>query len=200
MRILLACHESPARADDAWDTGALAERLRSRGHDVRLWDAERELTALTGAAFPPLDAWPAAWSDDLLAEYLHLARRRLDDLIVAEDPDVIHTDGLWVLAYLALESGVPYVSSVRGGELVRVDTLARQRELIVQAAENAGRLFVADATASERLLAVLPELETPTTVIGPLRYACPTKLSHAYRQVREARCGEFSGWMTAASG
>lgn len=188
MRILLACHEPPGAGKGLLGPGNLAERLARAGHAVRVWDASATV----------FDDGPAPRFSDLggrpgfpqlsaagVAGYLDSARRRLDELVLRFDPDVIHADYLWLLAYLALESGVPYVASVRGPELLAYQADDRFAACVDQGAENAGRLLLEDASLAKALAVTFPALETPVEVAQP----GISWLGGLYQQVREDRCG-----------
>ena len=71
-------------------------------------------------------------------------RRRLDAEVVAFDPQIIHVQGLGILGHLALETGVPYLISTWGDELLACQNDSPLRTYAQQAAENAGRILIAD--------------------------------------------------------
>ncbi len=86
----------------------------------------------------------AALSEDQLARYREAVRQKLDREVEAFDPHVIQVEYVWLLGQLVLETGVPYVARVWGPELTSCLDLPRMRGLAQQAAENAGRIIVAD--------------------------------------------------------
>ena len=102
-------------------------------------------TALDQTSFETL-------SDRQLSDYRHVLRRALDDVVDKFNPDIIHAQHIWVLGQLALETGVPYVLTAWPEEL-RAVADARYRALADQAADNAGRIFVADCDLAAMVLA-----------------------------------------------
>jgi hypothetical protein len=168
MRILLL-HHFPVGASEAghwverWGTALVVQ-----GHDVRAlvvddgpptnWpfavervicragDAQADLTfelptfsapASTQLSFTRLN-------DRQLGLYRERLRKRLDQQIEHFDPQVIHAQHIWIQGQLALESGVPYLLNAWGPEMAEARRDARLGELANQAAENAGRILVAD--------------------------------------------------------
>jgi Glycosyl transferase 4-like domain len=105
-------------------------------------------------------------SDAQLAQYRERLRRRLDAQVMQFDPHVIHAQHVWVLGQLALETGVPYVLSAWGPELVDCQADARFRALAEQAAENAGRIVAADET-TKRQVELLFDRAGERTVVMP---------------------------------
>jgi len=180
MRVLLT-HHFPLTQPE---TGPLVRRwalaLESAGHEVRLLvvDAEHrfgealsiervvcgndpnaDLTfQLPCFSTLPIDRGQvfSSLSSTQLAQYRECLRRRLDAQILRFDPHVIHAQHVWLLGQLALETGVPYVLSAWGPELVDSQTDERFTALAEQAAENAGRILAADAEVKRRVAELYP--------------------------------------------
>ena len=79
-------------------------------------------------------------------------RQRIDAEVAAFDPKIIHVHGLGSLGHLALETGVPYLMSTWGDELVAPQPEARWHIYAQQAAENAGQIVVNNHQTEQRVL------------------------------------------------
>lgn len=76
-----------------------------------------------------------------------LLRQQIDEQIVVFDPHIVHLCTIGIVGHLVLESGVPYLLSTWGDELVECERDARLYELAQQVLENAGSvLFDGEAT------------------------------------------------------
>jgi hypothetical protein len=98
-------------------------------------------------------------TDDQLARYREALRRSLDAEIAEFNPHVVHVQHIWLLAHLALEAGVPYVLTAHGPELAAYRAKARFRRYADEAAENAGRILVANEGLRQEVIATFGELE-----------------------------------------
>jgi hypothetical protein len=144
-------------------------------------------TAEGPAARPNFDAL----SDQQLTMYRDTLRRRLDALVAAFDPQVIHAQHVWVQGQLALETGVPYVLNAWGPELADSGADARYRRLADQAAANAGRILVADRDVQRRVIETF-EIEPERVVLmdEALRAAAAAAaLAAIYQAVLDERSG-----------
>lgn len=127
-------------------------------------------------------------SDAELALYREANRRRLDQVIDKFDPQIIHCQHIWVQGQLALETGVPYVLSAQGTDLMGYRRDRRYRALAQQAAENAGRILAASDYIGREVIAtfqrVADRVETVLSAveIEPYRRPSPER-SAALRQL-----------------
>ena len=96
-------------------------------------------------------------TDDQISQYRDVFRRRLDLLVDGFNPDVIHGQHIGLQGELILETGVPYVLTAHWSELVTFNEDSRIRSLAVQAAENAGRIFVGSEWLRDRWRETLDE-------------------------------------------
>ncbi|QGJ70811.1 Hypothetical protein PBC10988_25090 [Planctomycetales bacterium 10988] len=87
-------------------------------------------------------------SDEQIAQYRGISRQSLNRLVDAFDPQIIHTQHLWVQGSLVLETGIPYLVSAQPEDLSGTESDPRFRQWADQGAENAGRII-----ASEQYLA-----------------------------------------------
>jgi hypothetical protein len=142
----------------------------------------------------------AALSNAQLAQYRERLRRRLDAQILRFDPHVIHVQHVWVLGQLALETGVPYVLSAWGPELVDCQRDERYGALAAQAAENAGRIMAADEAtkrqveslfdgAAERTIVMPDELRRNSAGDAEASRASAATLHALYQAVLDERFG-----------
>jgi len=113
-----------------------------------------------------------------LAQYRQQLRRRLDGQVEQFDPHVIHAQHIWVLAQLAVETGVPYLISAWGPELVDGQVDPRYAPLAEQAAVNAGRILVPDASMLARVEQSF-ELDAGRALIAPEALRLPESLDAA---------------------
>jgi hypothetical protein len=105
-------------------------------------------------------------SDEQLSAYRDVQRDRLDAIIDEFDPHVIHAQHVWVQGQLALETGVPYLLNAWGAELDEGRADERYRMLAAQAAENAGRILVADPTLAQQIVKLF-EIGPERTLVMP---------------------------------
>jgi Glycosyl transferase 4-like domain len=226
MRVLLTHHFPLSQPE----TGPLVQRwataLESAGHEVRLLvvddqhrfgetltiervvcgsDPNADLTFPLPRFSTPMDEQGgmafSALSDVQLAKYRERLRRRLDAQILRFDPHLIHTQHVWLLGQLALETGVPYVMSAWGPELVDSQTDARFGTLAEQAAENAGRILAVDEATKQRVDSLFPAAAERTLLMpealrlsGPsdsddARATAAGALAKLYRTVLDERFG-----------
>jgi hypothetical protein len=227
MRILFAHHFPLAQSETGRLVWHWAEALTAAGDQVRLLvvdeqrrfgepfsiervvcgdDPNADLTFKLPRFSTPRQAGPrplfSSLSNVQLAQYRERLRRRLDAQVLQFDPHVIHVQHVWVLGQLALETGVPYVLSAWGPELVDAESDKRYRALAQQAAENAGRIVAADEAAKREVenlfgragdhtLLMPEELRlTDTRVSQSSRLAAAGRLRALYQAVLDERFGQ----------
>ena len=132
MRILLVendfAAEQPLAGNELFSLQLVRQAARA-GHDLR------RLVPNTTAAGKALDARQS------------LFREQIDQQIVAFDPHIVHLCAIGMVGHLVLESGVPYLLSTWGNELVEFERDPRLYDLAQQVLENAGGvLFDGEAT------------------------------------------------------
>ena len=190
MRILLANHVPLDDADAGLSTSRLAARLQAAGHDVRAIVVDRdqkrdEETIVTqrivcgsSASRADLAFQPprfgshagdqprfAALTDEQLVVYRDALRTAVDAEVADFDPQVIHCAQIWLFGHLALESGVPYVLEGNNAELDEYDADPRYRRLADEAAENAGRIIVANAAVYARVHQMFGDLDGRVVIV-----------------------------------
>jgi hypothetical protein len=221
MRVLLANHLPLEEHEAGSDMFGLALGLQAAGHAVRAVDVgpssaviqrvpTRRVVCRSGDphADLPFDAPRLSataevktqfrdLSDEQLANYRHTLRKALDFEIAEFDPQIIHCEHIWLFGHLALESGVPYVLTAHGEELIGAAQQERYQRLAAEAAENAGRVIAATAEIADDVRRNFGELEGRITVIpglsrrGPqgIASATVTGLVELYGEVLDERLG-----------
>ncbi|HEX4132550.1 MAG TPA: glycosyltransferase [Pirellulales bacterium] len=167
---------------------ALADWLQAQEHEVRTLVADGPWFVAAGdhPAFDSLDDNQVTAHRD---EQRALMDREIDDF----DPHVVHAQHVWIHGHLALEAGVPYVITAWGDELDVLAADSRWRRLAQETAENAGRIFVGDASLQARVRTAFGEVPAQVSVLDcpiPVIPACGRQLVAAYREVHVARFGK----------
>lgn len=207
MRVLVTNHFPFHGSGTGTYTLDLADGLIAAGHDVRalIVDRQREgdepfdverIACRAGDAsadlpfdFPCFTSHPvshqtfAGLSDAQIHAYLDVQRARLDQVVAEFDPHIIHGQHIWLQGHLALETGVPYVLSAQGTDLMGYRQDARYRAYAEQAAENAGRILAASQYIRDDVLTtfgVSPErVETVYSAIDAKPYLEPIARAEA---------------------
>ena len=223
MRILLAHHFPFDASVDGQCTRQLARALVSAGHQVHAIIVDRQAdgtdcipvrrivcreqqTASDDLPFdvPCFATQPISpqtfetLSDAHLAEYRAALRQAFDEEVHGFDPHLIHAQHVWVMGQLALETGVPYVLTAWGPELLSYAEDTRYRGLADQAAENAGAVFIAHSSLQASLASTF-DGAIGRTVLLPLPVEqvrqddamrdAARQMGITYVEVYENRCG-----------
>jgi hypothetical protein len=134
----------------------------------------------------------AAMSEEQLARYREVVRKRLDQEVDAFDPQVIQVEYVWLLGQLVLETGVPYVARAWGPELTSCSGMPRVRGLVQQAAENAGRIIVADRAEADVVRRTF-EIASDRIAVLSTSTVAAEPFVQLYRTVLEERFGRAPG-------
>ncbi len=76
-------------------------------------------------------------TDAQLAAYVNAWQQAVDEAIAEFQPDVIHAHHVWVTPYIAYRSGLPYVISCHGTDLMGFEQGPRYREMALAGAQHA---------------------------------------------------------------
>lgn len=76
-------------------------------------------------------------TDAEMQAYLDAWRRHISEAISIFNPDIIHAHHVWITPYVASETGLPYVISCHGTDLMGFTKGPRYREYAMTAAQNA---------------------------------------------------------------
>lgn len=212
MRILLADHFPLQVGAVRSPLAELAQRLIDAGHEVQALIVGRgeqqeagfpvhQVACRAGDIDADLPFEPPAWesdtscsgfrslSDQQLSDYRQALRHWIDLLVERFNPDIIHVEHVWLGAQLALETGVPYVIMARDEELAEYEADVRCRQLAAQAAENAGRIFVADDELRGRVLATFEHVDPQAVVVVLKGHGAPAAMVDHYGRVLAERFG-----------
>ena len=75
-------------------------------------------------------------TDAQIQAYLDAWRQYISEAISTFKPDIIHAHHVWITPYIASETGLPYVISCHGTDLMGYKKGARYREYAMSAAQN----------------------------------------------------------------
>ncbi len=110
-------------------------------------DGENDDTAEADFNFPCFTTHPRSvttfyeMTDDQISTYVELWRKHINEAIVEFQPDIIHAHHVWITPYVASETGLPYVISVHGTDLMGFRNGPRYREMALTAADKADGLI-----------------------------------------------------------
>ena len=110
-------------------------------------DGENESEAEADFNFPCFTTHPRSvttfyeLTDEQMAAYVDLWRKHINQAIVDFQPDIIHAHHVWVTPFVASESGLPYVISVHGTDLMGFRNGPRYRDMALIAADKADGLI-----------------------------------------------------------
>jgi glycosyltransferase involved in cell wall biosynthesis len=76
-------------------------------------------------------------TDVQIQAYVQAWRKIINESLTEFQPDVIHAHHVWVTSYVAHETGLPYVISCHGTDLIGFKKGPRYREMALAAANNA---------------------------------------------------------------
>ncbi len=76
-------------------------------------------------------------TDEQIAGYIDLWRKHIQEAVETFQPDIIHAHHVWITPFVASETGLPYVISIHGTDLMGFRDGPRYRQLARTAAEKA---------------------------------------------------------------
>ncbi|MCP5098843.1 MAG: glycosyltransferase family 4 protein [Chloroflexi bacterium] len=80
-------------------------------------------------------------TDTEIQAYLNAWRQHINEAIEQFQPDVIHAHHVWITPYIASETGLPYVISCHGTDLMGFKNGPRYREYALTAAQKASSII-----------------------------------------------------------
>ena len=80
-------------------------------------------------------------SDEQVKEYVQIFVKVTKEVGADFKPDIIHAQHLWVTPYAALKSGIPYVVTVHGTDLMGFKKDNRYHNYALEGAENAAKII-----------------------------------------------------------
>ncbi len=93
-------------------------------------------------------------TDEEMAAYVDLWRKHINQAIVDFQPDIIHAHHVWVTPFVASETGLPYVISVHGTDLMGFRDGPRYHDMALTAAEEAFGLIAISHQVSDDAIAI----------------------------------------------
>lgn len=165
MRILMPNHFPLQGSGSGIYTLNVAQELRRMGHQVLVIvpdhqpvptetypfatetilfsNGENDDVAEVDFNFPCFTTHPRSLTtfyeleDKQIINYLAVWRAHINQAIIEFQPDIIHAHHVWVTPFAASETGLPYVISVHGTDLMGFEKGPRYRQMALSAAENA---------------------------------------------------------------
>jgi len=94
--------------------------------------------------------------DKQLGMYISAFEKTIEKAIAQFKPDVIHAQHIWILSWLARKTGIPYVITAHGTDLMGYQRSARFREYADEAALGAKRIITISNDNNELVRALFP--------------------------------------------
>ncbi len=167
MRVLLINHFPLQGSGSGIYTMNIAQELVKEGHHVFVIDIDNQLdatdypfqrrTILCDESqninpdlkfnFPCFTTHPRSTNtyydltDEQIEKYVSLFSEITKEVVSDFKPDVIHAQHLWITPYVALKSGVPYVITVHGTDLMGFKKDERFHKYALEGARNAKKII-----------------------------------------------------------
>ena len=120
--------------------------------------------------------------DEQIDAYLSAFEQVISKAIAEFKPDIIHAQHIWLLAWLARKSGVPYVVTAHGTDLMGFQKSTRFRHWATEAAQGAKRIITISNDNDDLVRDLFPGCGGSTVLMrngyDPERFF-PEKLSQA---------------------
>ena len=166
MRVLIPNHFPLRGSGSGIYTMNVAQELRNAGHEVMAIVPEHDVVdgypfhvktivfsngqnenPQLDFNFPCFTTHPRSTTtfyeltDGQMQAYVQAWRQAIESAIAEFRPDIVHANHVWVTSYVARESGLPYVASCHGTDLMGFGEGPRYREMALAAAEGAYRVI-----------------------------------------------------------
>ena len=183
MKVLMINHFPIAGSGSGTYTRNIAVHLMKKGHDVSIIFPENttQFTMPAGAKAYPVffsyeqpipDALPFNFpcftthprsmmtffdlSDEQLDAYLAAFEKTIEKAIAEFKPDIIHAQHIWLLSWLARKTGLPYVVTAHGTDLMGFQKTSRFRRYATEAASGAKRIITISNDNDELVKELFP--------------------------------------------
>ena len=100
--------------------------------------------------------------DDQLQAYLAAFEKTINKAVAEFKPDIIHAQHIWLLAWLAKKTGVPYVTTAHGTDLMGFQKSGRFRQYAREAAIGSKRIITISNDNDELVHELFPECADKT--------------------------------------
>ena len=100
--------------------------------------------------------------DSQIEAYLSAFEKTINEAVAKFKPDVIHAQHIWLLAWLAKKTGVPYVITAHGTDLMGFQKSSRFRKYATEAAEGAKRIITISNDNDELVRQLFPSCADST--------------------------------------
>ena len=184
MKILLVNHFPIAGSGSGTYTRNIAVHLMKKGHEVCVIMPENmaKFSSIPGAGMYPVfftydetikDALPFNFpcftthprsvmtffdlDDSQLEAYLSAFERVIKKVVDEFKPDVIHGQHIWLLSWLSGKTGLPYVVTAHGTDLMGFQKSSRFRQYATEAAGMAKRIITISNDNDELVKELFPE-------------------------------------------
>ena len=184
MKVLMINHFPIAGSGSGTYTRNIAAHLMKKGHEARIVMPENtaQYNSVPGALTYPVffsydehikDALPFNFpcftthprslttffdlDDKQLEAYLSSFERAINKAVAEFQPDVIHAQHIWLLSWLAKKTGVPYVVTAHGTDLMGYQRSTRFREYAREAASGAKRIITISNDNNELVSELFPD-------------------------------------------
>ena len=189
MRVLMINHFPIAGSGSGTYTRNIAVHLAKRGHDVCVIMPENttHFNRIPDVAMYPVyftydepikDALPFNFpcftthprsttsffdlDDRQVDAYLSAFERVIEKVVAVFKPDVIHAQHIWLLAWLARNTGIPYVTTAHGTDLMGFQKSARFRQYAHEAAAGSARIITISNDNDELVRQLFPDCANKT--------------------------------------
>jgi glycosyltransferase involved in cell wall biosynthesis len=168
MKVLMINHFPLDGSGSGTYTRNIAVHLQKKGHEVRVimpenttqfatvpgvplipvyFQHEEKIESVLPFNFPCFTTHPRSTKtfydldDEQLDMYLSAFRQAVNDTVKDFKPDIIHGQHIWLLSWLAIETGVPYVVTAHGTDLMGYKQGDRFRKYADETASGAKRII-----------------------------------------------------------
>ncbi|MDP6637373.1 MAG: glycosyltransferase [Phycisphaerae bacterium] len=126
-------------------------------------DAQLDFNFPCFTTHPKSNTTFAELSDRQMDAYIQAWRDAIGNAVANFQPDVIHAHHVWVTPYIASETGVPYVVTCHGTDLLGFEECPRYRQLALAGAKNAHKVIAISRQVKADIVATyaLPDDRAP---------------------------------------
>ncbi len=127
-------------------------------HTILFFDGQNADIAEVGFNFPCFTTHPRSnntfydLTGEQINEYVDLWRKHIKETVAEFKPDIIHAHHVWIAPFVAAETGLPYIISIHGTDLMGYRDGPRYRTMAEAAAQNAfGLIAISEQVRDDTL-------------------------------------------------